>query len=647
LPLATSPADDRESLGGIESNLGIVLTALGRCKEAEQAYRRAFAIHEKLAGDYPASPSYRHDLSSCLNNFGNLLTATGRFREAEKLLSRSLEIRERLATDYPTYPAYRQALAVSHTSFGGLLAATARYPEATEHDRQSQAILEKLTKDFPATPTYRQELASNAVGFGCVSTALGRFNDAEKSHRQALALREALAAECQSTISFRQEVAASHAYLGQLAFLTGKSAEAERAFRQALIHRQKLVDEDAGSGRHRCDLAASHHELANVLARLGRLSEAEFHYRQALVLNQKLEIPNPKSETDVRIQFSDFGFRISDLFGFDRLEWASCRSDLAALLNDLGRYGDAETELRNSLDALRRLMDELPEVAAVRMAMCVGLDRLSWVYQNTGRAAEAEKSLSLAAALAEKCSAEIPANPDFRRQHAHLQIRQATRLAAGGQTRQAEETFSKGLSLLAKLADDYPAVPEFRRELAQGLDLLGCLLVREGRKSAGAQTFRQVRQLREELIRNLPEPVHVQEMAWFLATCPDESFRDPKVALQMAERAVAFAPEQGDCWSALGIAHYRNGEWKKGEAALQQAIQLRSGGGCADWLFLAITCRQLGELGQARQWFEKAAAWMEQNQPVAEDLTRFRAEAEIVMTKDSRSDRHQIEMGDQ
>jgi tetratricopeptide (TPR) repeat protein len=394
-------------------------------------------------------------------------------------------------------------------------------------------------------------------------------------------------------------------------------------------------------------LAASYHDLANVLARLGKLSEAEFHYRQALVLNQKLEIPNPKSETDVRIQFSDFGFRISDLFGFDRLEWASCRSDLAALLNDLGRYGDAETELRNSLDALRRLTDELPEVAPVRMVMCVGLDRLSWVYQNTGRAAEAEKSLSLASALAEKCSAEIPASPDFRRQHAHLQIRRATRLAAGGQTHRAEETFSKGLNLLAKLADDYPAVPEFRRELAQGLDLLGCLLVREGRKSAGAQTFRQVRQLREELIRNLPEPVHVQEMAWFLATCPDESFRDAKVALQMAERALALAPEQGDCWSALGIAHYRNGEWKKSEAALQKAIQLRSGGGCADWLFLAMTCRQLDELGQARRWFDKAAAWMEQNQPVAEDLTCFRAEAETVIAKGSRPDRHQIEMGDQ
>jgi len=623
---AAIPLDDRESLAGVENNLGIVLTALGRCKEAEQSYRRALAMFEKLAADQPASPSYRYDLSGCLNDWGNLLVAMGRFRESEKFLSRALAIREKLVADYPTFPAYRQALPVSHTSFGALLSVTARYEEATQHYRHGQAMLEKLTKDFPATPSYRQESAGNAVGLGCVLTALGRLNDAEKSHRHALALREALAVEYPGTVSFRQEAAASHAYLGQLAFLTGRYAEAERASRQALILRQKLMDEDA-DGRHGHDVAASHHQLASLLARLGRLSEAESHYRQALNLQSP---ESPRSAV------------------FDRLGLASCHSDLAVLLDGLGRHADSETELRNSLEGLRQLIDEFPDVIPVRMVMCAGLDHLSRVYQNTGRASEAEKSLSLAAALAQKCTAEMPANPDCRRQHARLQIRQAERLAAGGQTRQAEEAFPKGVTLLAKLADDYPAVPEFRRELAQGLDLLACLLARQGRKSAGAQTFRQVRQLLEELTRNSSEtPGHFQELAWFLATCPDESFRDPKVALQMAERAVALAPEQGDCWSALGIAHYRSGDWKKGETALQEAIRLRSGGGCADWLFLAMICHQLGELAQARQWFDKAAVWMEQNQPAAEDLTRFRAEAEAVIAKGGGSAELQRGMGGQ
>jgi uncharacterized protein HemY len=115
----------------------------------------------------------------------------------------------------------------------------------------------------------------------------------------------------------------------------------------------------------------------------------------------------------------------------------------------------------------------------------------------------------------------------------------------------------------------------------------------------------------------------------------------------MAKRAVALTPEQGDCWSALGIAQYRNGEWKKAEAALQKAMQLCNGGPCIDWLVLAMTCQQLGELVQARQWFDRSAAWMEQNQPVADDLTRLRAEAVTVMMKGDRSAHLQTAVGGQ
>jgi tetratricopeptide (TPR) repeat protein len=285
---------------------------------------------------------------------------------------------------------------------------------------------------------------------------------------------------------------------------------------------------------------------------------------------------------------------------------------------------------------LRKIAEECAELPQFALAMCVSLDRLSSLYQNTNRRAEAENALNVAVALAEKLASEKSNNPDVRRQRAHLQIRRAERLAASGEIPPAQEALSKSLILLAKLADDFPAAPQFRRELAQALDLLGCLLVKEGKKTEAAKTFGEVRRLRDELIRNYPEaPEHFQELAWFLATCPDESVQDVKMAVQLAERDVALAPEDGDGWSALGVAHYRIGDWQKAETALLQATRLQNGGGCAQWLFLAVAYHQLGDYTRARRWLEKANVWMEKNQPVNEDIARFRSEAEKIMGRPS------------
>jgi tetratricopeptide (TPR) repeat protein len=299
------------------------------------------------------------------------------------------------------------------------------------------------------------------------------------------------------------------------------------------------------------------------------------------------------------------------------------------------RHEEAESQLRISLATLRKTAEDCPELSQIRLAICAGLDRLSLLYQNTNRTAEADKSLNLAVALAEKLAAEKPNNPDVRRQQTHLQIHRVERIAATGQFSQAQD-LPKCLTSLAKLADDYSAAPDFRRDLAQALDLLGCLLTKESKKAEAAKTFREVRRLREELTRNYPEaPGHFRELAWFLATCPDESIRDAKLAEQLAQRTVALAPEDGDGWSTLGVARYRIGDWQKAQSALLQATRLQNGGGFAQWLFLAMAYHQLSDHAQAGQWVDKANVWIEQNQPVSEDLARLRSEAEKVMGRPS------------
>ena len=99
----------------------------------------------------------------------------------------------------------------------------------------------------------------------------------------------------------------------------------------------------------------------------------------------------------------------------------------------------------------------------------------------------------------------------------------------------------------------------------------------------------------------------------------------------MAERAVQRAPKVGSYRNTLGVARYRAGDNTGALEALDQSMELGSGGNAYDWLFLAMAHRQLEDETSARAWYDKAVAWMEKHKPDDEELKRYRAEAEEVL----------------
>ena len=86
-------------------------------------------------------------------------------------------------------------------------------------------------------------------------------------------------------------------------------------------------------------------------------------------------------------------------------------------------------------------------------------------------------------------------------------------------------------------------------------------------------------------------------------------------------------PKEASYWNTLGTARYRAGDWQGAIEALEKSMQLRSGGDAFDWFFLAMAQWQLGHKDEARNWYDKAVAWTEENQRNNEELRRFRAEA--------------------
>jgi tetratricopeptide (TPR) repeat protein len=145
-----------------------------------------------------------------------------------------------------------------------------------------------------------------------------------------------------------------------------------------------------------------------------------------------------------------------------------------------------------------------------------------------------------------------------------------------------------------------------------------------------------------EVVQLAPECDGEQnDLAWFLATAADPKLRDPPRAVEHAKKAVEHTQRYGTIsgkflhaayCNTLGVAQYRAGDWKAAVEALETSIRKKSfpgrdGGDSADFFFLAMAHWQLGEKEQARQWYDRAVAWMAKNRPQDEELKRFRAEA--------------------
>jgi serine/threonine protein kinase/predicted Zn-dependent protease len=164
--------------------------------------------------------------------------------------------------------------------------------------------------------------------------------------------------------------------------------------------------------------------------------------------------------------------------------------------------------------------------------------------------------------------------------------------------------------------------------------------------SMRAQFFKQVHRYDLALanynraFRLAPTPVIKNNVAWLLATCPDARLRDPKRAVDLAASAVKTLPINADLWTTLGVARYTVGDWKGAALALKEALKRFKGsrrferGLGRALLYLAMAQRQLGQVCEAGQTYDRARRWLESNRKIvqetpwlADELTRFQTQA--------------------
>jgi tetratricopeptide (TPR) repeat protein/serine/threonine protein kinase len=277
------------------------------------------------------------------------------------------------------------------------------------------------------------------------------------------------------------------------------------------------------------------------------------------------------------------------------------------------------------------------QALAINPQAAQGHQGMAYVHMAKGELEEAEREYREAKRLGSTnlgCYLELAEVLERRKRphEARAVYEEATRL----QPTEAFEWYRRGLAQ-EKLGRHAEAAADFTRavELEVRPNAIADYLIE--RAGAHLQAGRPREALGDcEKARDLtPDSAKANnELAWFLANSPEPSLRDPRRAVELAERAVKLAPRDGNCWNTLGAARYRAGDWPGAAAALAKAMELRRGGDAFDWFFLAMTHGQLGHADEARRWYDRAVAWTDKHHPDDAQLRRFRAEAAALLRTD-------------
>ncbi|MHC4478755.1 MAG: tetratricopeptide repeat protein [Planctomycetota bacterium] len=168
----------REQAGLAYHRLGRIHEALGEHEEAEQAYRRAIDVFEKLAEDFPETARYQVYIIETVPGWERSLDKLGRRKEPHEIWPALNEKLKGLVRRFPDNSSYRKILV----------------EECNRQDNwplyeDAIALFEDLLAGHPSC---RYELATILMRFGTFLKGRERLEEARQADQKAEAIRKEL-----------------------------------------------------------------------------------------------------------------------------------------------------------------------------------------------------------------------------------------------------------------------------------------------------------------------------------------------------------------------------------------------------------------------------------------------------------------------
>jgi tetratricopeptide (TPR) repeat protein/serine/threonine protein kinase len=567
---------------GAYINLSRNLYQQGELSEAVEASRRAIAINPNIPEAH--------------TNLGIGLFEQGHYDDAVAALHKAIEIRPNFAT--------------AHSNLGTILRSHGEYDKAIEEFQLALKLRPDDADDYASLGLAFQNRGDAAEAVAACRKAIAIEPDLAVAYSNlALALRDqgnkvdALAA-LQKAIELRPDHATTYCELGTLFEELGQPENAIEAYRKSielspkascsysrlgaiLLNRRELdeaVEVFRAAARLEPENATLHSNLGIALKELGQFEEAIAVCRHAIELAPD-SAAAVRSLGNVLHARGTLGDAIATFQKAIALEpnYVEAHVDLGEALEDNG-------QLEEALAVDQKVIELDPKSTS-------GHNNLASVLYTLDRTDEAVAALRKAIELSPKEAI------------VHLNL---------GMMLSSQNKFDEAAEALRKSIELQPNNPDAQATLGEVLALSGDL------PEAAAAYEKAI-----ELAPNNPGPRG--DLSWLLATWVDPKLRDAARAIELAEKAVELAPENGRTWNSLGVARYRAAQWQPAIDALKKSIELEGEGDAVHCFFLAMAQWQLGERDAARKYYDQAVAWIEKNAVEHPMLVRFRAEADKLL----------------
>jgi tetratricopeptide (TPR) repeat protein len=465
-------------------------------------------------------------------------------------------------------------------------------------------------------PEIRRETVLACLRVAHIYTLLGRDAESAEAAREGVVIIDKLSAERPDDVDLQSLLAESYHVLGARRAWNGESAIAAGATRKAIDIWEKLARRLPSVPHYQSNAAVTLFDLADQLSDIpGKLAEAEARCRESLARWQRFRENFPNVAMTIHEEdLSHLG--------------------LASILVKAGRYAEVEQHVRSSIDRRSKFFAENPQDSFARVMLTKAKSSLAEELLRKGAFEESEKEFKSCVELLQLLVDQYPDVEDYR-----TELRSAyagLSLALFSQRRYAEaERAARESCALLPSEDD--ATLDGLKDIAWTHYDLGLIVHRQDRIQEAADLFRKAIGQFERVAAESPQDRYSHRRAqnrlhWSLATCPLSQFRDAQRALKIAKWFAQREPLRGECWTNMGIAHYRMGSFDQAIDAIRKSIELRGEGDSYDFYFLAMALWQRGDKEEARTWYQKAVDHKENpggsNNP---DLLNFRDEAEQLL----------------
>jgi eukaryotic-like serine/threonine-protein kinase len=198
--------------------------------------------------------------------------------------------------------------------------------------------------------------------------------------------------------------------------------------------------------------------------------------------------------------------------------------------------------------------------------------------------------------------------------------------------------YDRSVALLQRLATASPKRQDFQRELGQLHYWRGLTLFDPAEPAGADKEFEQALACYRRALELGPGDFQaLNGIAWLRTSCPSQRFRDKVDAIAKAKRAVkATGGLCPLCWSTLGAALYRAGDWNGALQALRRATSVNGFNKAYNndprtRYFLAMAYWRLGKKAEANRWFDGTSPEPTSESLAGEPLSWFREEAAAVL----------------